>query len=311
MTGAVRVVVLTYGRGGEHVPLLQSLLDEGLAPADVLIVHNAAAPDEPDPDVPEGFEILRTGGNLGYAGGMNRGIERELAGEAELLLLLTHDARLRPGALARMLEAAAQRTDVGVFGPALMVTGTDEVFSYGGSTDDVGANRHIVELPAAAGAVAECEWVDGGTMLIRAEALRRAGGFDERFWGYYEETDLCLRIRTAGYRVAVVTAAFADQDPGGGKRPGAWAYLMARNGIEYARRAAGRRGLFAAVRRLSWLVVLYSARALVRAIGIRPGDHREMVALAIGTVRGEIDFARGRWGPPPAGLPGIGDVGNA
>ena len=80
-------------------------------------------------------------------------------------------------------------------------------------------------------------------MLVRAAALERVGGFDERFWSYFEEAELCLRARRAGFRVGVVLDAVAEQAPGGPGRPGVWSYLMTRNGVAYAWRAAGPGGL--------------------------------------------------------------------
>lgn len=309
---ALGVAVLAYGRGGEYEPLIESLRAEGVAPASILVVHNPAEPGEPPPDAPPGCEVLQADRNLGYAGGMNLGIARLRERGADLLLLLTHDARLRPGALAAMLAAAHDRPQFGILGPALVLTGTDTPFSYGGLTDPNGANAHRRELPAApAAGISSCDWVDGGTMLIRCEALDRVGGFDERFWGYCEEADLCLRVRRAGFSVGVVVAARADQDPGGTKRLGAWAYLMTRNGIAYARRAAGIRGLLAISARSVWLVALNVVRTALRALRLRRGEPGEPWTLAVGISRGTVDYFRGRWGPPPPDLPGMGDLQNA
>ncbi|HEX2096851.1 MAG TPA: glycosyltransferase family 2 protein [Solirubrobacterales bacterium] len=304
------VVVLAYGGGRQHEGLLEGLLAEGVSPAALLVVHNPAAPGESAPPLPAGVELLETGRNLGYAGGMNRGIAHMRERGADPVLLLTHDARLRPGALAALLEAARRRPEYGVLAPALVFTGSDEPFSYGGVTRGTGTNKHVGERPAADGVFA-CDWVDGGTMLIRKATLERAGGFDERFWGYCEEADLCLRVRRSGAAVGVVLDAVAEQAPGGAKRPGPWAYLLIRNQTEYARRAVGLRGVAVVTARTIWLVAFQLARALARGVGLRPGGAAEPWAVAVGTARGTLDWFRSRWGPPPADLPGMGDVGNA
>lgn len=309
---ALGVVVLAYGGGGEHEPLVASLLAEGVGPASILVVHNPAEPGEPAPYVPPGCEVLQAERNLGYAGGMNLGIARLRERGADPLLLLTHDARLREGALDALLGAAGRSSQFGILGPALVLTGTDVPFSYGGVTGAGGANAHVKEPPAAPGdGVFACDWVDGGTMLIRRDVLEVAGDFDERFWGYCEEADLCLRARRAGYAVGVVLSAQADQDPGATKRLGAWAYLTTRNGIEYARRAAGLRGLLSIVSRSAWLVGLNLIRTMLRAVRLRPGDPAEPWTLVVGISRGTLDWFRRRWGPPPPGLPGMGDLHNA
>ena len=180
---------------------------------------------------------------------MNLGIERQLERGCDLLLLLTHDARLRPGALATLLAAAEVRPEFGVLGPALVFAGTEEPFSFGGITRSNGTMAHLSERPAAVDGIAPCDWIDGGTMLIRARALERIGGFDERFWSYCEEADLCLRARRGGLRRRrACSTPSPTRSPGGPKRPGPWAYLLTRNGAAYAHRAAGLRGAVSSAR---------------------------------------------------------------
>lgn len=311
-TETLGVVVLAYGGGGEHERLIESLFAEGVPSASVLVVHNPAEPDEPPPVVPSGCELLQATRNLGYTGGMNLGIARLQERGMDLLLLLTHDARLREGALDALLSAARREPRYGVLGPALVVAGTETPFSFGGITRADGTNTHIRELPpTVAKGVFACDWVDGGTMLIRREALERIGVFDESFWGYCEEADLCLRVRRSGFLVGVAVDAIADQDPGAEKRPGAWAYLLTRNGTEYARRAAGARGVLTITTRAACLVAFELARVLLRSVRPRPGGAQEPWALAVGTAWGLLDYFRRRWGPPPPGLPGMGDLHNA
>lgn len=310
-TDDVGVVVLTYGTGQEHAPLLDGLLRDGVPPERILDVHNPATAGEPAPQLPSGCQALCAERNRGYAGGMNLGIERQLAGDADLVVVLTHDARLRPGALDALLDAARRLPAYGVLGPALVLDETDEPFSFGGISRRNGTVAHVRTRPEAPDRVFDCDWVDGGTMVLRRELLQRVGGFDERFWGYCEELDLCLRARRAGSRVGVVLDAVAEQQPGGMKRPGAWSYLQARNGIEYARRAAGVRGVLAVLGQAARTVAVSAVRVALRAARVRPGSPAEPWQLLTGSSLGVLDFARRRWGPPPSRLPGLGDLGNA
>lgn len=306
---SVRAVVLTYGAGAEHEPLLASLIAAGMPAERILVVHNPAEPGEPDPVMSPGCELLRASHNLGYAAGMNLGIERQLGRDCELLLLLTHDARLRAGALDALVDAACAHPELGMLGPALVSAGTDTPFSYGGLTRANGTMTHRTERPPGEGGIAACDWIDGGTMLVRATALARTGGFDERLWSYCEEADLCLRVKRAGFGVGVLLGALAEQAPGGPKRPGPWAYLMTRNGAAYAWRAARLYGLaYFTARAVFWLL-FELARAAARGLRLRHGQAAEPWAFAAGTGRGLLDFYRRRWGPPPP-LPGSGDVGN-
>jgi N-acetylglucosaminyl-diphospho-decaprenol L-rhamnosyltransferase len=308
----VGVVVLTHGSGGEHAPLLASLIGKGVPATSIVVVHNPTRPGEPLPEVPEGCEAIQAEKNLGYAAGMNLGLARlrERGGWGRMLLL-THDALFHEGALEELVATGSREPGFGVLAPALVLPDDRGPFSYGGLTNRNGTTEHIRARPRGDGAgIAACDWVDGGTMLIAAEVFERVGDFDERFWGYCEESDLCLRARRAGWGVGVVLDAVAEQDPGGGRRPGVWSYLLTRNGAEYARRAVGPRGVVSALARASGTVLLSLARVPLRVVRRRPGGTREPWLLAVGTARGAIDFLRGRWGPPPASLPGMGDVKN-
>jgi GT2 family glycosyltransferase len=305
------VLVLTYGRDPRHGPLLDSLIGEGVPAEAITVVHNPSAPAEAAPAVPPGCEVVRAEKNLGYAAAMNLGLAQARRREPERVLLLTEDASFAEGSLEALVEAASREPEFGVLAPALVLADGSGPFSYGGVSDRNGVTEHLKERPAGdAAGIAACDWVDGGTMLIAGEVFDRVGGFDERFWGYCEESDLCLRVRRAGWRVGVVLDAVADQEPGAAKRPGVWSYLLTRNGAEYARRAAGRRGAAAAIARALGGVLLNLARVLARTVRKRPGGPREPWLLAVGTARGALDFLRGRWGPPPPSLPGMGDVKN-
>lgn len=306
----LRVVVLSYGTGGQYLRLVEELAGEGIAKERILVVHNPSTPGERPPGEGGGCELLVADHNLGYAAAMNLGIERQFERDPELLLLLTHDAGLRPGALALMLGAAAADPDFAVLGPVLMLTGTDTPYSFGGIRRRDGSVGHRPQLPRGAAGVAACDWVDGGTMLLRAAAVRQVGGFDERLWGYTEEAEFCLRVARAGFRIGVVVGAVADQDPGGPKRPGPWAYLLTRNGLAYAQKSVGGRGV-AFIAGRAFLVALFElTRAIARGTGLREGSPAAPWAVARGQLLGILDYFRGRWGAPPASLPGAGDVSN-
>jgi N-acetylglucosaminyl-diphospho-decaprenol L-rhamnosyltransferase len=307
----VRAVVLTHGTGGEYGPLLESLQREGMALDQVVVVHNPTAPGEAPPPVPDGCELLSAGRNIGYTGGMNLGIEHQLDRDGDLLLILTHDARFRENGLRALVTAARESPSYGVLGPALVHSGTDTPFSFGGLTHANGERTHIRRPPETEGGIAPCDWVDGGTMLFRTDLLRQIGGFDARFFIYCEDAEICWRASQAGFGVGVVPAALADQAPGGAKRLGPWAYLMTRNGAAYTYRAKGWRGLAPMIGSSLRIVGLNLLRVIARGLRLRKGSPAEPWALSVGTAGGLTALALRRWGPPPKNLPGSGDVKNA
>jgi N-acetylglucosaminyl-diphospho-decaprenol L-rhamnosyltransferase len=304
----LRVVILTHGSGRPWAPLLESLEREGLPLDRVVVVHNPTEPDEPRPTLPDGCELIPADRNRGYSVGMNLGLERQLERGGELVLVLTHDARFEPGSLAALVEAGRANPEYGVLGPALFLEdGTP--FSAGGFTTDDGMLFHLPEAPADAGAIHDCDWVDGGTMLFRMDVMRQIGGFEERFFIYCEDAEICWRVTRTGAKVGVAVASRAEQSPGGAKRVGPWSYLLTRNGTYYAAEVRGRRGQIGATRRALRQIGLSLIRTVVRGLRIRKGPPGDTWALTVGTTRGLLDYRRGVWGPPPR-LPGSGDVKN-
>ncbi len=128
---------------------------------------------------------------------------------------LTHEVVIRPGALQCMLHAAVSDERLGIVGPVLRDSDEDLVFSYGGIQHPDGTVNHITDLPpAGSGGVARCAWVDGSVVLVRAAAFSNVGMLEERFFMYFEETDLCLRMRRAGWEVGVALNAVAETSTG-------------------------------------------------------------------------------------------------
>lgn len=166
--------------------------------------------------------------NRGFAAGIN-----EAAGRAsgDLLLLINPDAVVMPHAIRRMADQLAARADVAAVGPkvlwpdrSLQATGrrfpTALTGLFGRTTalTRLWPNNPVSrwQLPAIdLTAPAEVDWVTGTCVMIRAQAFRDVGGFDEGYFLYWEDADLCQRLRARGSRVmflpdAVVVHAAAQ-----------------------------------------------------------------------------------------------------
>jgi N-acetylglucosaminyl-diphospho-decaprenol L-rhamnosyltransferase len=304
----VRAVILTHGPGDEFVPLLRSLLKQGLPASSVVVAHNPLSEDEPPlrPWV-DGVHVVRTSGRMAYSGGMNSGIRFHLSqGQGAHLLVLTRDVVLHDGAIPALLDIARSAKPFGILGPRAFWKGPD-VFTYGGFLTSTGeTGHHQTPLQPDSAGITPCDWIDGSAMLIREEVLSEVGLFDDSFFMYYEDADLCLRAARAGWRVGVALDSTVSQEPGMAHRPSAFSYLMARNGLEFARRVAGLRGLASALGRLA-----RSDLGPMRDRLRRAGSSEERAAaklLMVARHRGVVDYALGRWGPPPATLAGLGDM---
>lgn len=310
MSFPLGVVILAYGvdaatRVGR---LVDELVRDGVTANCVTVVHNPSPASSTLGPLPAKVDLIETGRNLGYAGGMNLGIRRQTSDGRPLLLLLTDDVRLEPGAVEHLLAAAARAPRYGILGPALRWQGREVVSSFGGRVTATGAGWLINEAPVDEDGdnVTPCDYIDGCAMLIRSEVLANVGLLTERFFMYFEESELCLRARRAGWLVGVALDSRASQTSGESKRPGAFNYLMARNGLEFARLVGGPRAQVAAVGR----DLAQTVRLLKMRYSPKSDEERRHFAQASlgGLWAGVAAYFRGRWGPPPGNLPGMGDV---
>ena len=114
---------------------------------------------------------------------------------------------------------------------------------------------------------------------------------------------LCLRLERAGWSIGIVATAAAAQVSGQLSRPGLSAFLIARNCLRYAREAAGRAGIAALLARY--------LRQTVHLLRVSlTGPHRRAALIQLfATWTGALAFFAGRSGPPPAWLPGRGELG--
>jgi N-acetylglucosaminyl-diphospho-decaprenol L-rhamnosyltransferase len=292
------VVILSYGHDEEFTSLVDDLLTRhGLAAGQLTIVHNPFGPDDRwRPTVPDGVGLLVLDDNRGYAGGLNAALGS--ADDAPWRLLLTHDARLGEGAVAAMVRAAGQDPRVGIVGPRLTLE--DGTTWSTGVRVVSGVARHVDARPGGSEMV-ERDAVDGTIMLVRSEMVRAIGGFDERFFMYWEETEFCLRARRGGWRVLVAEDAVAVTRPGFSRRHAVHAYLLTRNGLAFGWADARARGVagqvLEAVRRC-----FNSLPHPIRAHWRERSLWRITADRVLGTALGLVDFLRRRWGKPPERL---------
>lgn len=143
--------------------------------------------------------IIRSDTNRGYGPGANIGVAET---RAPLVLLMNSDATLVPGSLEPMRAELLGDDRLGVVAPA--VYGPDGVTLQPRSYGRLPRRREVLfrawsaKVGRSTPADRDPEWVSGVAMLLRRADFVRVGGFDERFTMYFEDLDLCLRLRTEG-----------------------------------------------------------------------------------------------------------------
>jgi GT2 family glycosyltransferase len=205
--------VVSYETREELLACLESLRGVRL-PLEAIVVDNASADGSAEAArrrFPTATVLAETT-NLGFARASNRGWRRASGAH---VLFLNSDAELRPGALEALVRLLDARPDVGIVGPRTRNSdGTLQVacglpltpfgeWRQGRLVEGVRRRdpRALAELEARCAREHEPAWVSGACLVARRETLIALGGFDERFFLYEEDVDLCRRAWRAGFRV--------------------------------------------------------------------------------------------------------------
>ena len=210
----VVAVIVTWNSRAEALNCL-SALGRSEAPVARAVVVDNASTDGTVAAVRAAFpeaEVIETARNEHFARGANAGLRRALDVGADWAWVLNPDATPTPSALGEMLRVGESDERIGMVGarlvhparagrPARVVVGANCDFATAG----------IVEPPPPEDAGLDRLRVDylwGASLLARARMLREVGLFDEGFRAYFEDTDLCLRAKRAGWQT--VTALRAE-----------------------------------------------------------------------------------------------------
>ena len=297
-SGGPRIVaiVVTWNSSGYIDECLNSIKRSTQKVA-TLVVDNGSADDSAskaelrgDPDV----IVMRTGINLGYAGGNNLALSMASAEGTDFAVIINPDASIDPDCIGRLINVLKFDPSVGLASPAICYASSDVVW-YGGSViDPLSATSYLLhegsplanlpDLPFNTGRACGC------VMALVPGRIQGVGLLDERFFLYYEETEWSLRIRGQGLQIVVVPTAVAWHDVGhgtGGANP-TYQYYMTRNRLLFASLYATRGALGA--------LPLSLRDAAVTVLTMARRNRSALIPCGLAIIRGYLDFARGRFG---------------
>jgi GT2 family glycosyltransferase len=211
MTGWQVAAVIVNWNGREDTLACLRALAAGERPPDrVIVVDNGSADGSVEAvraDFPA-VEVLALARNVHFAAGANAGMRRALAWGADAVWVLNNDTIPALGTLGEMLRAFDASPEVGIAGARLVHPGSPPRVVVGARCDfRTGAIIEPILSPDHEGDWLDVDYVWGCAMLIRADVLRAIGHFDESLVAYFEDTDLCLRARAAGWRTATAVRA--------------------------------------------------------------------------------------------------------
>ena len=211
--------------------------------------------------------VVQTGANLGFAGGNNVGIRYALESNFDFVLLLNNDTVVDASFLTYLLRAAMNHSNIGIVGGKVYFYDTPHVIQ------SVGARTLLTKgtNPPIGGGETDCGQYDtlthvphvpGALMLITCDAFRKVGLFDEDFFLYTEEVDLCYRVAAAHYDIVVEPQAqiwHKHSASSGGGLSNTYLYYSYRNRILFLKKHFPRTFLF-----YSLPLMLISAKTIAR-----------------------------------------------
>ncbi|MCX7995457.1 MAG: glycosyltransferase family 2 protein [candidate division WOR-3 bacterium] len=204
----VTVVIVNWNGGEETIACVNSLQKCTYSDFDLVIVDNGSRAKDVKL-LEERFghiaRIIKNNVNLGFAGGVNKGIEVAIKNCSKYILLLNNDTIVSPDFLEILVNHAEKEPEIGIVTPKINYYSSPGIiwsaggfisklrasgFSYGeGRNDSEYASNRIISFAS------------GCCMLIKAEVISQVGFFDENYFLYVEDADFCYRVTSSGYKI--------------------------------------------------------------------------------------------------------------
>jgi N-acetylglucosaminyl-diphospho-decaprenol L-rhamnosyltransferase len=231
---AVSVVIVNYKTYTELDECLESLLPAPARDREVIVVDHSSSTPELE-RLSAKFTEVRTAptqDNPGFSAGINAGAR---LARGRHLLILNPDTRMRPGAVDAMAAYLDAHPDAAVVGARVedpggtvqrsarrfptMLTGLAGRSSLVTRLwPDNPLSRHDTLADATTTTPREVDWVAGSCMAVSADAFRRVGGMDEQFFLFWEDADLCKRLKEVGRRTIYLPSAVVVHGVGRSRR---------------------------------------------------------------------------------------------
>lgn len=245
----ISIITVNFNQAAVTEDLLASILKVNSYPHIEIIVVDNGSKDDPVPAWEKKFpEVLfiRSKKNLGFAGGNNLGIA---AAKGDYLFFVNNDTVFTENLVTELAATLEAFPKTGMVSPKIVYYDQQDVLQYAGFTPmnyktaqnrcvgyrekDNGQYDHLTGVTA---------YAHGAAMMVKREAIKKAGLMAENYFLYYEELDWCERIRKAGYdiRVNMQALIYHRESLSVGRQSPLKEYYMNRNRILFIRRNTSR-----------------------------------------------------------------------
>jgi GT2 family glycosyltransferase len=290
----VCIVTLNWNGLADTTECLRSLLLDPYPNKELVLIDNGST-DNSVAELQRQFPtvtFIENRPNLGFTGGNNVGLRHAIAGGADYVYWLNNDTTSDPAAIGKLIEAAIVDPRAGILTPVIHYFDHPRQPWFAGAHMDLSRGIAVHDnsnVPAPNDPVRSLPWISGCAMFADVKLMQSLGGFDERFFLYWEDVDLSLRVTRAGRALSLVPGArvYHRVSRTASARPGVSRYYYVRNNLLLVRLHRAAAGKWATTR-----VLLARLRE-----GLRESRHaRNLTSLRL-TIRGIRDYLRGRFGP--------------
>jgi GT2 family glycosyltransferase len=264
-------VVVNYCGFDDTMRCVESLFASEYARHRVVVVDNASPSGDAarlSAELGDPVHVIASGTNLGYGGGANLGLRWALDQSATYAWVLNNDTIVEPACVGQLVDAMQANPRHGALSPQIEAPVGPEAplgiwFAGGKVLLDRAETQHSFERVAGAG-ILETEYITGCAMFLRSAALADTGLFWEPLFLYWEDLDLSLRIRRAGWNLGVLPNARIQHTIHGSVGSNTLDYYHFRNALALVRTFGSRRAVASALLFLVGGVARRWGRAVLR-----------------------------------------------
>jgi len=246
----VYIIILNWNGLKDTLECVKSCLKLDYPLFKIVIVDNDSD-DGSENMIRESFpslRLIRTGANLGYAGGNNAGIRHAIEGDADYIWLMNNDTTVDANALTELVKIAETDPSIGMVGSKILSYLQPTVLLYAGGRVDlaVGETEHIgygCEDRGQFDLGGDTGYITGCSLLVKRQVIEEIGLMNEVYFLYFEETEWCAKAKARDYRLmyAPRSVVYHKESVSTGKISGRILYYLTRNRLYFIGRNGTRR----------------------------------------------------------------------
>lgn len=212
---SVSIIVVNYNGTEDTLECLESIQNVDYQNYRIILIDNASR-YFPEDRIKERFPetiLIRNHKNLGFTGGNNVGLEMTYKLGSEYVFFLNNDTIVSTNILSELVSFMREHKEVGLLGPISFFYDDPKSIEFAGGR--INRNTGLITkfyrdmaIEAVKEKVIYCNFIQGSALFMRADTMKKVGGFNDIYFLTSEESELCIRISDMGYKMAILTTCF-------------------------------------------------------------------------------------------------------